>query len=80
MGLVKYYNEISYSGNLGVFHKPMSYQHQSEFRFYAKYEKNEPLVLKIEPMPESMHLFDISELPHISMHPEPPDKRKKKGS
>jgi hypothetical protein len=60
---VHYYDHTTYSGKLYVFDKPMlGYQHQSEFRIFAYYDKDEPLILKIEPMPEFMEIVETANL------------------
>jgi len=63
IGPVRYYDETTENGKLDVFDKPLQgYQHQNEFRIFADYDKDEALKLKIEPMPEFMHIFNIAKL------------------
>jgi len=44
---VTYYDEKEYSGPLDVFHKPLTYAHQLEFRFFIPSLENKPLKFNV---------------------------------
>lgn len=58
--LVKYYDEDSHNGDLDVFHKPLKYKHQNEFRIFVNNAENEPLILKIGSIEDISEIFEIN--------------------
>lgn len=55
-GFVHYYDRYTANGKIDLFSKPLEYEFQKEFRFYADTEKETPLVLQIG------SLSDIAEI------------------
>lgn len=64
-GLVEYYDENSYSGDLGVFYKPQFFQHQNEFRFFIENHLNAPISLNIGSIKDISFLSKIEELENL---------------
>jgi hypothetical protein len=54
--LVEYYDKKAINRPISLFEKPLEYEYQKEFRFYAERDSTEPFVFKIG------SLVDISEL------------------
>jgi hypothetical protein len=63
--LVKYYDEQTHSGELGVFHKPLKFKHQNEFRIFVENNQRSPLVLKIGSIEDISEIFEIEEFERL---------------
>lgn len=46
-GFIDYYDKNTYCGDVGIFKKPLDYEHQKEFRIYVPRPNPDALVLKI---------------------------------
>lgn len=69
IGLVQYYEEKTYNGNLSPFHKPNRYEHQNEFRIFVEYDKDEPLSLKIGSLADISLAYPIEEFKGLRFLP-----------
>jgi len=63
--LVQYYNENTYNGDLGVFNKPLFFEHQSEYRIFVESDNPEPLILEIGSIEDISKMFPIEHFPTI---------------
>ncbi len=63
--LIKYYNEGSHNGDLGIFFKPNKYEHQNELRIFVENNKKEALILNIGSIEDISEIFDIAEFERL---------------
>lgn len=68
-GLVKYYDEQTYSGNLSVFYKPKTFAYQQELRFHVQTTLGEPLILQLGSLVDIAEIHPVSALPHLKALP-----------
>ena len=66
---VTYYDPSTHHGELSVFHKEISYKHQSEFRIFVENASNEPLSLNIGSIADISVLLPIDQFGEICMLP-----------
>ena len=69
IGLVQYYDEKSYNGNLSPFHKPSRFEHQNEFRIFVEHDKDEPLSIEIGSLRDISEAFLIEEFTGLRFMP-----------
>lgn len=62
---VTYYDEKKYSGPLDVFHKPLTYAHQLEFRFFIPSLENKPLKFNLGSLEGISKMISAQDLPNI---------------
>jgi hypothetical protein len=60
-GVVKYYDEQKFNGDLDAFCKPKKFEHQSEVRIFIESNKNEPLILEIGSVADISKIYEISQ-------------------
>ena len=65
--LVKYYDDQTYSGNLGIYHKPIKYNYQNEFRLFVKRVENSVLSFKIGSIEDISTAFKSNKLKSLKI-------------
>ena len=68
-GLVKYYDERSYTGPLSVFHKPDVFAYQQELRFHVAHEGGEAMVLQLGGLTDIAEIHPTTALEHLKAYP-----------
>lgn len=63
--LVQYYDEKTHNGDLGVYHKPLKFKHQNEFRIFVEYNHESPLVLNIGSIEDISEILEIEEFERV---------------
>jgi len=64
-GKVSYYDAKEYSGPLNVYQKPLTYAHQSEFRFFIPNLENKPLKFNIDSLEGIAKMIPAQDLPKL---------------
>ena len=62
---VKYYDEREYSGPLDIFHKPQTYAHQLEFRFFIPSQEKKPLTFNLGSLEDITKMIPAQDLPKL---------------
>lgn len=66
---VSYYEEDTINDQLSVFHKPLGFNYQSEFRFFINETDSESLVIRIGSIEDISLIIDPSKLPKLRLKP-----------
>lgn len=66
-GFVKYYEEKIQLANLTPFHKPNSFEHQKEFRFFVDNPQSKPLKISIGSMKSYSEIYEAKDLTSLEL-------------
>lgn len=69
-GLVRYYDEWSYTGPLSVFQKPKGFAYQQELRFHVANERGEAMVLQLGRLTDIAEIHPTAALEHLKAYPQ----------
>ena len=67
-GLVSYYDEHNFSGDLDIFKKPKKFEHQSEYRIFFDLGSNEPFKINIGSIEDISTIYEIEEFDKLILN------------
>lgn len=66
-GFVKYYDKEKENMKLTLFHKPLEFEYQKEFRFYVQNDKLEPIALNIGSLKSYAEMYETKDIVQLKL-------------